>query len=107
MDAVRPLASLNQPIETSNGSETHLADTIHDTSGETEWLEQMALSQAFEELDERERYILRARIVEGRTQMEVAKRLNVSQVQISRLERKALDRLKFSLADVPISHDNH
>ena len=107
MDAVRPLASLNQPIETQNGSETHLADTIHDTSGETEWLEQMALTQAFEELDERERYILNARFVEGRTQMDVAKRLNVSQVQISRLERKALDRLKVSLADVPISHDNH
>jgi RNA polymerase sporulation-specific sigma factor len=107
MDAVRPLASLNQPIETQNGSETHLADTIHDTSGETEWLEQMALTQAFEELDERERYILKARFVEGRTQMDVAKRLNVSQVQISRLERKALDRLKVSLADVPFSHDNH
>ncbi|MHB1610146.1 MAG: SigB/SigF/SigG family RNA polymerase sigma factor [Sulfobacillus sp.] len=101
LDAIRPLASLNQPMETPNGSETHLADTIRDNSGENEWLEQMALSEAFDALEERERYILKARFVEGRTQMEVAKRLNVSQVQVSRLERKALERLKVSLAEDP------
>lgn len=99
MDAIRPLASLNQAIETPNGSETHLGDTLRDRSDENEWLEHMALTQAFENLDERERYILRLRFIEGRTQMDVAARLSVSQVQISRLERKALDRLKSALLD--------
>ncbi len=99
LDAIRPLASLDQAIETPNGSETHLADTLRDRSDENEWLEQMALSQAFEGLDERERYILRLRFMEGRTQMEVASRLKVSQVQVSRLERKALDRLKSALLE--------
>ena len=102
MEAVRPLASLNQTVETPNGSETPLGDNISDTRSETEWLEQLALNQAFQLLDERERYILRARFVEGRTQMEVARRLNVSQVQVSRLERRALERLKTSLGDEEI-----
>ncbi len=99
MDAIRAPASLNQPIESPNGSETHLGDTVSDDVGESDWLEQMALSQAFSALNERERFILRARFVEGRTQTEIAKRLNVSQVQISRLEKRALDRLKLALND--------
>ncbi|MDA8193288.1 MAG: SigB/SigF/SigG family RNA polymerase sigma factor [Thermaerobacter sp.] len=99
LDAVRPLASLNQAIETPNGSETALGDTMSRSDGESEWLEQLALAQAFEALDERERFILRTRFIEGRTQTDVAKRLQVSQVQVSRLERRALDRLKAALAD--------
>lgn len=99
VEAVRPPASLNQTIESSSGSEKHLSDVITDNLGETEWLEQMALSQAFRALDERERFILRARFVEGRTQTEVARQLKVSQVQISRLERRALDRMKVALTD--------
>lgn len=99
MDAVRPLASLNQAVETPQGSESQLMDTIHDPAGESEWLEQLALTEAFGQLDERERYILKARFVEGRTQVEVAGRLAISQVQVSRLERRALERLKQALSE--------
>ncbi len=99
LEAIRVPASLNQPIESLNGSETHLDDIVKDEQGESEWLEQMVLNQAFRTLNERERFILRARFVDGRTQTEVARRLNVSQVQISRLERRALDRLKMALQD--------
>ncbi len=99
LDAVRPMASLNQTVETPNGTETPLGDNISDTRAEGDWLEQLALSQAFQMLDERERYILRLRFVEGRTQVEVARRLSVSQVQVSRLERRALERLKSALSD--------
>jgi RNA polymerase sporulation-specific sigma factor len=99
LEAMRPLTSLNQAVETPNGSETPIGDNIRDTRWEGDWLEQLALSQAFTLLDERERYILRMRFVEGRTQVEVANRLKVSQVQISRLERRALERLKEALSD--------
>ncbi|MCY0863490.1 MAG: sigma-70 family RNA polymerase sigma factor, partial [Sulfobacillus sp.] len=99
LEAVRPLTSLNQPLETPNGSETPLGDNIADGRQESDWIDQLALSQAFALLDERERYILRTRFVEGRTQMEVARQLHVSQVQVSRLERKALERLKLALAE--------
>lgn len=99
LEAIRPLASLNQTVETPNGSETPIGDNISDTRSEGDWLEELALSQAFSLLDERERYILRMRFVEGRTQVEVAHRLNVSQVQVSRLERRALERLKVALSE--------
>lgn len=99
VEATRAPASLNQPIESLSGSETHLGDIVKDERGEADWLEQMVLSQAFQTLDERERFILRARYVDCRTQTEVARQLNVSQVQISRLERRALNRLKMALQD--------
>lgn len=99
VDAIRPLASLNQTVETPNGSETPLGDNIGDSRAEGDWLEHLALSQALQLLDERERYILRTRFVQGRTQVEVARRLNVSQVQVSRLERRALERLKAALSE--------
>ncbi|MCY0877637.1 MAG: SigB/SigF/SigG family RNA polymerase sigma factor [Firmicutes bacterium] len=99
LEAVRPLASLNQPVETPNGSEAALGDNISDSISEGEWLDRLALNQAMRLLDERERYILRMRFVLGRTQMDVAKQLNVSQVQVSRLERRALERLKQALSD--------
>jgi RNA polymerase sporulation-specific sigma factor len=99
LEAVRPLASLNQPVETPNGTEAALGDNISDSMSEGEWLDRLALDQAFQLLDERERYILRMRFVQGRTQVDVAKHLNVSQVQVSRLERRALERLKQALSD--------
>lgn len=99
LEASRPVGSLNQVFETPSGSESQLADTVAEGVSESDWLEQLALSEAFEKLDERERYILRARFIEGRTQMDVSKRLHISQVQVSRLERRALDRLKMALED--------
>ncbi|MDA8206169.1 MAG: SigB/SigF/SigG family RNA polymerase sigma factor [Thermaerobacter sp.] len=99
LEAIRPPASLNQPMETPSGSETPLGDNISDARAEVDWLEQLALNQAFSLLDERERFILRMRFVEGRTQVDVAQRLKVSQVQVSRLERRALERLKQALSD--------
>ncbi len=103
LEAIRPLASLNQTVETPNGTEAPLGDNISDSHGEGEWLEQLALAQALQILDARERYILRTRFVEGHTQVEVAQRLRVSQVQVSRLERRALDRLRAALSDDPRS----
>lgn len=99
LEAMRPIASLNQTTETPNGAETALGDNLSDTRGEADWLEQLALSQAFQLLESRERYILRTRFVEGHTQVEVARRLHVSQVQVSRLERRALERLKAALSE--------
>lgn len=99
LEAARPVSSLNQAIETPSGSETEVGDSVPAERGEAEWLEQMALTEAFGQLDERERFILRGRFIEGRTQVEVANRLGVSQVQVSRLERRALERLKMALED--------
>ncbi|PSR22852.1 MAG: B/F/G family RNA polymerase sigma-70 factor [Sulfobacillus acidophilus] len=104
LEAMRPLTSLNQTVDTPNGSETPIGDNIRDNQSEGDWLEQLALSQAFMLLDERERHILRMRFVEGRTQVEVANRLKVSQVQVSRLERRALEHLREALSDDEPDH---
>ena len=101
LESSRPISSLNQAMENQNGNETPLQDSIRDPKMENDWLEQLALDEAFGHLDARERYILTARFVEGRTQIEVALRLGVSQVQVSRLERRALDRLRLALAEDP------
>lgn len=99
LEAVQPLTSLNQGVDTPHGTETRLLDSLADSTSEADWLEQMSLTQAFRELDGREQYILRMRFGEGRTQAEVARRLKVSQVQVSRLERRALLRLRHALSE--------
>ncbi|MCY0881572.1 MAG: sigma-70 family RNA polymerase sigma factor, partial [Firmicutes bacterium] len=64
IDAARPIMSLNQPMESTGSSDTVLADSLKDQEHtEEDWLDHLALTQAFSELDERERYILRARYV--------------------------------------------
>ncbi|CAB1128689.1 RNA polymerase sporulation-specific sigma factor (sigma-F) [Candidatus Hydrogenisulfobacillus filiaventi] len=99
MEAVQPPASLHQTLDSPHGGETRLLDNIPDPRSEAEWLEQLALTQAFQALDARDRYILQARFAEGRTQSEVAERLHISQVQVSRLERRALERLRRALSE--------
>ena len=58
------------------------------------WLEQIALREAIASLSEREQRIVRMRFFEGRTQMEVAEEIHISQAQVSRLEKNALERIR-------------
>ena len=70
-------------------------DQVSDTHNTDEhWLEQIALREAIAGLTERERKIIRLRFFEGRTQMEVAKEINISQAQVSRLEKGALAQIR-------------
>ena len=61
------------------------------------WLESIAISQAIDKLSPREKRIILMRFFQGRTQMEVAKEISISQAQVSRLEKGALDRIKKDL----------
>ena len=70
-------------------------DQVGDTKNTDEhWLEQIALREAINGLSEREKRIVQLRFFEGRTQMEVAKEINISQAQVSRLEKGALERIR-------------
>ncbi len=70
-------------------------DQISDKKNEEEnWVEELSLSQAMKKLGERENKIIRMRFFEGKTQMEVAEEINISQAQVSRLEKNALKTLK-------------
>ena len=91
MDAVSTPVSLYEPVYTDGGDPLTVMDQVRDVKNTDEqWLESIALRQAMQGLSERERRILALRFYDGRTQMEVAGSLGISQAQVSRLEKGAL-----------------
>ena len=91
MDAVSTPVSLYEPVYTDGGDPLTVMDQVRDVKNTDEqWLESIALRQAMQDLSERERRILALRFYDGRTQMEVAGSLSISQAQVSRLEKGAL-----------------
>ena len=91
MDAVSTPVSLYEPVYTDGGDPLTVMDQVRDVKNTDEqWLESIALRQAMQDLSERERRILALRFYDGRTQMEVAGSLGISQAQVSRVEKGAL-----------------
>ena len=91
MDAVSTPVSLYEPVYTDGGDPLTVMDQVRDVKNTDEqWLESIALRQAMQGLSEREKRILALRFYDGRTQMEVAGSLGISQAQVSRLEKGAL-----------------
>ena len=90
-NAVSTPVSLYEPVYTDGGDPLTVMDQVRDVKNTDEqWLESIALRQAMQGLSERERHILALRFYDGRTQMEVAGSLGISQAQVSRLEKGAL-----------------
>ena len=95
LDAILDPVSLYEPVWGEEGDALCVMDQVSDTHNTDEhWLEQIALREAIAGLTERERKIIRLRFFEGRTQMEVAKEINISQAQVSRLEKGALAQIR-------------
>lgn len=95
LDAVMDPVSLYDPVY-SDGSDTlNLMDQISDPKGSSEhWINNLALEEAVRHLGEREKRILDLRFYQGKTQMEVASEIGISQAQVSRLEKGALNRIR-------------
>ena len=95
MDAISEPVSLYEPVYGDGGESACIMDQIGDTRCTDEnWLEQIALGEAIGRLSARERRILSLRFYDGRTQMEVAREIGISQAQVSRLEKGAISRIK-------------
>ena len=95
MDAICDPVSLYEPIFNDGGESSCVMDHIGDTRNTDEqWLEQIALEEAMRRLSPREKRILALRFYDGRTQMEVAKEVGISQAQVSRLEKNAISQIK-------------
>jgi RNA polymerase sporulation-specific sigma factor len=95
MDAICDPVSLYEPVFTDGGESVTVMDQVGDSRNTDEqWLEQIALGEALEALSGREKRILSLRFFEGRTQMEVAAEVGISQAQVSRLEKGAIARIK-------------
>ena len=98
LEAITDPVSLYDPVYADGGENATVMDQIGDSRNTDEhWLEQIALEEAVRRLNEREKRILALRFYDGRTQMEVAKVVGISQAQVSRLEKNAIRRIKKEL----------
>ena len=95
LDAIVEPISLFEPVFSDGGDTICVMDQVGDQKNTDEhWLNCIALKEAMKKLGEREQNILRLRFFQGRTQMEVANEIGISQAQVSRLEKSALERIK-------------
>jgi len=91
LDAIQSPMSLYEPIYTDGGDALYVMDQISDKKNKEElWIEQISLKEALKKLCDREKEIIDLRFFEGKTQMEVAEIIGISQAQVSRLEKNAL-----------------
>ena len=95
MEAIIEPISLYEPVFNDNGDALYLMDQLADSSGgDEQWLENIALREAMTHLSERERRIVNLRFFGNKTQMEIATEIGISQAQVSRLEKGALEKIR-------------
>lgn len=94
LDAIQDPVSLNEPIYNDGGEPIYVMDQISDDKvKEEEWDDKLSLKEGMHLLDEREKMILNKRFFQGKTQMEVADEIGISQAQVSRLEKSAIEQM--------------
>ena len=94
LESVVDPVSLYEPVYSDGGDTIFVMDQVGDHSDDSDWLEEISLRDAIRNLGEREKKILTLRFLSGRTQTEVAKEIGISQAQVSRLEKSALEKIK-------------
>ena len=95
LDAIADPVSLFEPVYHDGGEAIYVMDQVKDTKNtDVNWIESIALSEAMHHLDDREKNILNLRFFCGKTQMEVAEEIGISQAQVSRLEKSALKSMR-------------
>ena len=94
MESVSDPVSLYEPVYSEAGDTLYVIDQIKDCCDDKSWLDELSVKETIASLQEREKKILYLRFFKGRTQMEVAKQIGISQAQVSRLEKSARKKLK-------------
>ncbi len=95
IEAIVEPMSLYDPVYSDGGDSIYVMDQLSDTNNTDEsWLEDIALREALKTLNERERAIINMRFYKGKTQIEIASEIGISQAQVSRLEKGALERIR-------------
>ena len=95
LDAIQDPISLQEPVYNDGTDNIYVMDQIKDIKNTDEnWTEKLALKQAMKKLNQKEKDIILRRFFEGRTQMEVADEIGISQAQVSRLEKSAIKHIK-------------
>lgn len=94
-NAIQDPISLQEPVYKDGTENMYVIDQIRDTKNtDDKWTDDLTISQAMKKLNEREKVIITKRFFDGRTQMEVAEEIGISQAQVSRLEKNAISRIK-------------
>ncbi len=94
-DAIQSPVSLQEPVYNDGSENIFIMDQVRDTKNSDEnWADNMTISEALKKLNEKEKNIIMKRYFDGRTQMEVAEEIGISQAQVSRLEKNALENIK-------------
>lgn len=94
LEAIVEPVSLYEPVYSDGGDTIYVMDQVGDSNCDTDWIDEIMIKDEINNLDSRERNILFLRFMQGKTQMEVAKEVGISQAQVSRLEKNALKRIK-------------
>mgnify|MGYP001625593111 CR=1 FL=1 len=95
MDAIQVPISLQEPVNGSNVDNISLEDQISDKkNSDSYWAETITIVEAMKKLNDKEKMIMRKRYFEGRTQVEIAEEIGISQAQVSRLEKDAIKHIR-------------
>lgn len=94
LEAIVEPVSLYEPVFSDGNDTIYVMDQIGDKNDDSTWLEEIAVKEAIKNLSDREKRILTLRFFQGKTQMEVASEIGISQAQVSRIEKGALDTIK-------------
>lgn len=97
LEAIVEPVSLYEPVYNDGGDTIYVMDQVGDHNDDNNWLDEIALKEAITNLGDREKKILGLRFFKGLTQVEVSKEIGISQAQVSRLEKSALDKIKREL----------
>ena len=94
-DAIQDPISLQEPVYSDGAESIYVMDQVKDSKNTDElWAENMTIAGALEKLNEKEKMIVTKRFFDGRTQMEVAEEIGISQAQVSRLEKSAIQHIR-------------
>ena len=94
LEAIVDPVSLYEPVYNDGGDTIFVMDQVGDNSTDKDWVDEISIKDEIKKLDDRERNIMYLRFMQGKTQMEVAREVGISQAQVSRLEKNALKRIK-------------
>lgn len=95
MDAIQVPISLQEPVSGSNVDNINIEDQISDKkNSDSYWAETITIIEAIKKLNDKEKMIMRKRYFEGRTQVEIAEEIGISQAQVSRLEKDAIKHIR-------------
>lgn len=94
LEAIVDPVSLYEPVYSDGGDTIYVMDQVGDSNTDSDWIDEIMIKDQIKNLEDRERNILYLRFMQGKTQMEVAKEVGISQAQVSRLEKNALKRIK-------------